>query len=162
MVDTKSLASLLAEHPLFEGFDPDTMAFIGGCATNHHFPIDSFLFHADAPAETFYLLREGDVALQLEMPGRRRLVVQSIHPGQIAGASWILPPYRWRFDARAVSAVRAIGIDAACLRDKCDDNPGLGYRLFKRFLPVVADRLLAARMQLMDLYAPPAEIGTTL
>ena len=50
--------------------------------------------------------------------------------------------------------MRATSIDAQCLRRKCDDNPALGYELMKRFLPILADRLQAARVQLVDLYAP--------
>ncbi|MHA1157990.1 MAG: Crp/Fnr family transcriptional regulator [Alphaproteobacteria bacterium] len=161
-MDTRPIAALLGEHPLFAGFDEETMTFLAGCATNHHFPVDKFLFRADQPADQFYLVRSGDVVLELDMTGRKRLVVQSIHSGEVVGASWMLPPYRWRFDARAVDDVRAIGIDATCLRDKCDGNPELGYQIFKRFLPIVADRLLAARVQLVDLYAPPSEVGAAL
>ncbi len=162
MVQPKTMGALLAEHPIFQGFDPEATEFLGGCASNHHFAFDEFLFRADQPAERFYLIRTGDVALELDMTGRKRLVIHTIHPGQIVGASWLLPPYRWRFDARALGDVRAFGIDATCLRNKCDANPDFGYAVFKRFLPLVAERLLATRMQLLDLYAPPVEVGAKL
>lgn len=162
MVQTKSMGDLLAEHPAFQGFDRETTEFLGGCASNHHFGVDEFLFRADQPSQRFYVLRSGDVAIELDMTGRKRLVIQTMHAGQIVGASWILPPYRWRFDARALSDVRAFGIDADCLRNKCDANPAFGYAIYKRFLPILAERLLATRLQLVDLYAPPAEIGARL
>ena len=57
----------------------------------------------------------------------------------------MLPPYRWLFDARAVDDVRAIGVDAACLRNKCDSDPRLGYQVMQRFLPVLAERLEGRR-----------------
>ncbi len=43
-------------------------------------------------------------------------------------------------------------LDAACLRGKCDDDPALGYEMYKRFAGLVRDRLQATRLQLLDLY----------
>ena len=158
----KSMADILAAQPLFMGLDPEITDLLAGCATNAHFQADAYLLKADAPADTFYLVRSGDVAVELRMPGRGRLTVQTVHPGHIVGASWFLPPYRWRFDARAVDTVRATGIDAACLRSKCDADPRIGYQVMQRFLPVVAERLQSARLRLVDLYAPPNEVGRAL
>ena len=158
----KSMADILAAHPLFAGLDKEITDLLGGCATNAHFAAGTYLFKEGGPADVFYLLRAGDVALDLRMPGRGRLTVETVHPGHLVGASWMLPPYRWRFDARAVDDVRATGVDAACLRNKCDAEPRLGYQVMQRFLPVLAERLEAARIQLLDLYAPPAEVGRAL
>jgi len=158
----KSMADILASHPLFAGLDPEITDLLGGCAGNAHFAGGEYLFKADEPADTFYLLRAGDVALEMRMPGRGRLTVQTVHPGHVVGASWILPPYRWRFDARAIGDVRATGIDATCLRNKCDADPGMGYQVLQRFLPIVADRLQSTRLRLLDLYGPPAEVGRAL
>ena len=158
----KSMADILAAHPLFAGLDPEITDLLGGCAKNVHFSDGDYLFKVDGPADTFYLVRSGDVALELRMPGRGRLCVQTVPSGHVAGASWILPPYRWRFDARAVGTVRATGIDATCLRTKCDADPGMGYQVMQRFLPIVADRLQSTRLRLIDLYAPPAEVGRAL
>ncbi len=159
MTEIKGLAEVLASHPLFQGFDAETMAFLEGCAKNEVFQAGTYIFKADEPADRFFLLRAGDVALELQVPGRARLTVKTLHPGEVLGASWMLPPYSWRFDARALSAVRATSIDAECLRRKCDDNPALGYEVLKRFLPILAERLQAARVQLVDLYAPLSSVG---
>ncbi len=158
----KSMADILAAHPLFAGLDKEITDLLGGCAKNAHFTAGSYLFKAEQPADLFYLLRSGDVALELGMPGRGKLTVETVKAGNVVGASWILPPYRWRFDARAVGEVRATAIDAACLRSKCDDDPRMGYQVMQRFLPVVAARLQSTRLRLLDLYAPPADVGRAL
>jgi hypothetical protein len=72
--------------------------------------------------------------------------------GSLVGASWLVPPYRWRFDARATELTRAIGINGQCLRDKCEADHDLGYAMMKRFLPVFVQRLTDARLQLLDVY----------
>ena len=77
----------------------------------------------------------------------------------ILGVSWLLPPYTWTFDARAVDATSAISIDGACLRGKCEEDPVLGYEFFKRFAGLFHERLHAARLQLLDLYHPEPTIS---
>ena len=81
------------------------------------------------------------VAIEVHAPTRGSLTIETIEPGEVVGWSWLFPPYRWHFDARAVSPVRATGFDGACLRGKCDDDPALGYDLMRRFAQVFIDRL---------------------
>ena len=70
----------------------------------------------------------------------------------MVGWSWLFPPYRWHFDARALSHVRATAFDGACLRGKCEDDPALGYDLMKRFAQVLIERLQWTRLRLLDVY----------
>jgi len=63
-----------------------------------------------------------------------------------------VPPYRWGFDAKALDMVRAIALDATCLRGKCEADHDLGYEMMKRFMPVLVHRLQATRLQLLDVY----------
>lgn len=68
------------------------------------------------------------------------------------GWSWLFPPYRWHFDARAVDLCRLTVFDGACLRGKCDADPALGYDLLRRFSAVIVERLQATRLRLIDIY----------
>ena len=148
----KSIPDLLGEHPFFAGLPPDTLELIAGCGHNVHFAEDSRIISESDPADIFYVLRRGKVAIEIDTPRRGPLVIETIGPGDLLGVSWLLPPYRWTFDARAVEPTGAIAIDAACLRGKCDDDPVLGYEMFKRFAGLVRDRLQATRLQLVDVY----------
>ncbi len=158
----REMADILAAEPLFAGLDRSVIDLLAGCAQNVHLPAGAYLAHCDDPADAFFLLRAGDVAVELGMPGRDRLTVQTLHPGQVVGASWILPPHCWRFDARAASEVRATKVNTACLREKCEADPSVGYEVMKRFLPIIAERLQSTRLRLLDLYAPPADVGRAL
>ena len=152
----RSIAKLLSEHPFFEGLAPDWAQVIAGCGRNTHFATGEYLLSTDAPADEFFVLRRGHVAIEVDTPRRGPLVVATLGEGEVLGVSWMLPPYRWTFDARAVEPTGAIALDAACLRAKCDDDPSLGYELFKRFAGLVRNRLQAARLQLVDLYGNDA------
>ena len=128
-----------------------------GCATNVRFALGSFLFHTGEEANQFFLIREGAVALEATAPGKPLLVVQTLGAGEILGWSWLVPPYHWMFDARALEPTRAIALDGKCLRGKCEADHDLGYDLLKRTAHILWERLEAARLQLLDAYAPPGE-----
>ena len=97
-------------------------------------------------------MREGRVALQLFAPGRGAMTFRTVGPGEVFGYSWIAPPYRWTYDGIALERVRALAMDAACLRAKCETDHDLGYEIMKRFMPVLTERLHATRLQLLDVY----------
>jgi len=94
------------------------------------------------------------VALELHSPGQQPIVVATLHEGDVLDGSWLVPPYRWTFDARASELVRVLGVDARCLRDKCEADHDLGYELMKRFAGAMGERLRATHLQVADVYGP--------
>jgi CRP/FNR family cyclic AMP-dependent transcriptional regulator len=149
------LERVVGEHPFFAGLSAEYSQLVAGCARNLLFEAEQYLFHEGEPANEFFLIRHGKVALEIHWPGRAPTVIATLGEGEIVGASWLIPPYRWMFDARAVEVTRAIGIDAACLRGKLEDDHHLGYEMMKRFLPVFVKRLHATRLQIIDVYGKP-------
>jgi len=147
----QTLEHVLSRHGFFDGMSAEYLALIAGCASNVVFSDGAFLFHEGDPAETFYLVREGAIALELTAPGRT-LTVQTVGAGEMAGFSWLISPHRWEFDGRAVGRVHALELDGTCLRGKCDADPQLGYELMQRFARLATRRLQATRLQLLDVY----------
>ncbi len=148
----QTLEPILAEHPFFQGLAAEDIQLLVGCASNVVFKDGAMICREGDAANQFYLIREGKVALEVYAPGRGQIVLQTIGAGELVGWSWLIPPYQWRFDVRAVEPVRAIALDGKCLRGKCDANPRLGYELLKRVAQVFTERLLATRLQLLDVY----------
>jgi CRP-like cAMP-binding protein len=148
----ENIDEILKAHPLFATAAADHLQLVAGCARNHRFLAGEYLVREGEAADEFFLLRHGKVALEIDVPGRQPMVFATVHEGEFVGASWLVPPYRWRFDARAVDLTRAIGIDAACLRDKCEADHDLGYAMMKLFLPELVKRLNATRLQILDIY----------
>jgi CRP/FNR family cyclic AMP-dependent transcriptional regulator len=148
----ETLAELIAASPVFAGLPDEDLALIAGCARNVGFEEGELLAREGDDADTFFLVRRGRVALELHTPERGGLMIDTSDAGDVVGWSWLFPPYRWHFDARAVEPVRAIAFDGACLRGKCGDEPRLGYELMKRFAQVMIDRLQHTRFRLLDVY----------
>jgi CRP/FNR family transcriptional regulator, cyclic AMP receptor protein len=149
---TTSLAELVSSHPLLAGLPGDTVANVAGCAQNVSFGSGELLLAEGEAADTLYLLRRGRVAIEVHSPERGPIVIETLGPGATVGWSWLVPPYRWHFDARAVDAVGAVAIDGACLRQKAETDPFLGYELMKRVAAVLLERLQMTRIRLLDLY----------
>jgi CRP/FNR family cyclic AMP-dependent transcriptional regulator len=151
-MNVRGIRDLLGEQPIFRDLDPGYVEFIAGCGTNSHFDAGTMLFRAGDPANTFYVLRHGKVALEVHAPERDALVIETLGPGDVLGWSWLFPPYRWMFDARAADDTSAVAFDGACVRGKLDDDTRLGYLLMQRFARVMQERLQATRLQLLDIY----------
>jgi CRP-like cAMP-binding protein len=147
----EGLERIVREHPFFSGMKEEFLELISGCAKNVRFEAGQYIFHEGQPADQFYLVRSGRVALQISAP-ERTLTVQTVGEDEIVGASWLVAPYRWGFDAKALELTRAIAMDAACLRGKCEGDHDLGYEMMKRFMPVLIQRLHATRLQILDVY----------
>jgi CRP-like cAMP-binding protein len=152
----RRLEETLQELPFFAGMAPGQLELIAGCGSHTGFEAGETLFREGAPADTFYVVRRGTVALELHSPTRGPLTVETVGAGEVIGWSWLFPPYTWNFDARAVTPVRATVFDGACLRGKCDEDPALGYELMKRFAQVFVDRLRWTRVRLLDVYGDGA------
>lgn len=148
----RSVGDLLATHPFFAELTPDLVRQLEGCSLNVHVRAGDHLFREGEDADRLFVLRRGRVALDVLVTGRSPRVIATLDEGDVVGWSWFVPPYRWFFDARAVTDVSAVSIDATCLRDKCEADPALGYALMQRVAAVMYRRLQAARLQLLDLY----------
>ena len=92
------------------------------------------------------------MTLEIYAPPRGSIIIQTLDEGDVLGWSWLFPPYRWKFSAKAIESTRAIALDGKCLRGKSEEDHDLGYELLKRFARVVQERLDATRLQLINVY----------
>ena len=138
--------------PFFKGMKPEHIQVITGCAANARFEAGEFMGRSGGPADRFWLIRQGRVALEIHAPGRGQLTVQTLGDDEVVGWSWLVPPYQLRFDVHAVTSTRVLMFDGKCLRGKFASDPELGFELLQRFSLVILRRLDAMSIQLLDLY----------
>jgi CRP-like cAMP-binding protein len=148
----ETLQNYLASHSFFEGMAEKHVEFLASCAKNVRFDYGQYVFRENQSAEKFYLIEKGRIALEIFSPLEGSITIQMVDEGEVLGWSWLIPPYRWSFDARAIWVTRAIVLDAACVRHKCEGDHDLGYELYKRVGPLIAKRLNATRLQMQNLY----------
>ena len=148
----KSLREYLESHPFFAGLDAAQLDRIAGLTSEVSFDADRFLFKEGGEADRMFILREGRVRLELYDARKGPVAVQTLDADEVVGWSWIVAPYRWHFDGRALVATRALALQAAGLRAACDSDRTLGYVIMKSVAQVMSLRLQATRLQIMDLY----------
>ncbi len=151
-MEAENLSVLIREHPFLKGLEERHLATLLSCVTNVRFREGEYLCREGKPADQFFLLRSGRVAVEINALERGVLRIQTVDQGDVLGWSWLVAPFKWRFDACAVEETRAFALDGKCLRTKCDENHDFGYEMIKRFSVVMAQRLEATRIQLIDVY----------
>ncbi len=151
-VKGRSLETLLEVHPFFANLGAENRDLLAGCASNVKFDAGEQICREGMEADRFYLIRYGRVAVEVFAPGSGPITIQTLHEGDMLGWSWILEPYRWRHDARALDLTRALAFDAECIRAKSEEDPKLGYELMKRCAGLIVERLHGMQLQLLDVY----------
>lgn len=128
------------------------VAELAGLGRERRFDPDDRLFAMDEPADTFHLVRSGLVAIEVDGPSGGPVTIETVGPGDVVGVSWLLPPHRWVFSARAVEVSETVAFDAARVLDRCQRDPTIGYEVNRWFAGVIHRRLVAARLRVLDLY----------
>lgn len=144
---------ILAVTPLLKDLDKRYLKLLTGCASDVQFDAGEIIFREGEEADKFYIIQQGKVSLETKFAEQEPATIQTITEGGVLGWSWLFPPYRWHFDARAVVPTQAIALDGNYLRTKCEEDHDFGYELLKRFAQVIEQRLQALRSQLPDIHA---------
>lgn len=118
------------------------------------FPPMADVFEEDGPAESFWLLRAGRVALDVHIPGGGPAVVETLGPGELLGWSWLFPPFRWHLGARTRTTVEAYEFSARAVREAMAADPQFGLAVTTQVAETIGERLRASRVRLLDLYGP--------
>lgn len=145
------IRTMLAAHPFTKGLTEDEIEALTDFARLEDFESGDRIFEPGSDADTFYLIRSGLVALEVETGGVVARTIQQIAEGTALGWSWLFPPFRWQFAAVAKSPVRTISFGSAALRDHFEANPTCGYHVLSKVAEVMADRLHATRRQVINL-----------
>jgi CRP-like cAMP-binding protein len=151
----QSIEDYLSAHSFFSGLDESFMKFLSSSVKELRIKEGHVLFQQGKPAEKFYLVREGQISVQVPALMGPTLELQVLGKDQILGWSWLIPPYRWNFHARALEDSYLLEFDGSAILARCEEDPKFGYELFKRFAALMSARLDAARQKMMDQWDPP-------
>jgi CRP-like cAMP-binding protein len=126
------------------------LAFLAEVTSLVTVPARHRFFEAGGVAKHFWLIRAGQIAVDMRAPGDGRAIIETLGRGDMLGVSWFFPPFQWQFGAVAVQPAELFECDAAAVRGRCETDPAFGYEFTRRMIVVVAKRLLATRTQLLD------------
>lgn len=154
-MNNQSTSNYLSTHAFFKGLDASFLNTLANSATLLRIRKGEVLFHQGEHADKFYLLRSGQVSVQVPAIMGPVLEMQVVGEDQILGWSWLIPPYRWNFQARALEDSELLEFDGGAILAHCEEDSKFGYELLKRFATLMSERLNAARQTMMDQWDPP-------
>jgi CRP-like cAMP-binding protein len=143
------IEALIRKHPFFKELSPHQYRLLADSAMRTQFRAGEVIFQQGDPANRFYLIQRGKVAVETWVRERGTITVETLYGGDVLGWSWLFSPYYWQFGARALEDTDAIFIYGTPLRDECESDHELGYELMKRVSAVMLERLQATRRQLV-------------
>jgi CRP/FNR family transcriptional regulator, cyclic AMP receptor protein len=152
---TEQETSVLAAQPFLRGMPPAQLRELARLCEHITVPAGRRLFEEGAAAGRFWIIDAGRVTLDASVPGRGRVVIETLGRSDVVGLSWMQPPHQWRFGAVATQPTQAFAFDARAVRKACHADPVLGYELSRRFSAIVVRRLQATRARLIDARAHP-------
>ncbi len=120
------------------------------------FPEGSTIFQEGAENHFLFVIQSGKVGLDMYIPSRGRVRILSVGPGEMLAWSALLGEGRMTATAVAVEDTRAVAASAKKLRELCETNHEVGYQLMSRMAKSLSQRLVATRLQLLDLFADSA------
>jgi len=152
-MSTEIVHGLLRDHPFCQSFWPDHVARLAAMASEMHFEAGESIFREGDHSSFLYLLISGNVALEVVAPGHP-VRVATLVAGEVLGWSSVTGDTGKQFQARALEEVHALAFDGARLRHACEADFAFGFAFMRAILMVMAERLHAIRMQLLDAYTP--------
>ena len=154
-MSNESIEKYLSEHAFFSGLDTAYVKYLAESASERQIGKGEVLFKQGKAADKFYLVRSGQISVQVPALMGPVLEIQTLGEDQILGWSWLIPPYRWHFLARALEDSEILEFDGSAILTHCEEDTAFGYQLLKRFAGLMSERLEAARLKMMDQWNPP-------
>ncbi len=157
-METTPLSEILRANPWFAALGEPQFEAMLAIASKAVWPAGTMIFREGDPNQSIYLICDGHVALDISVPMRGRATILTLSEGDVFGWSAILPIVNIKTaSARAVCDTQAVAFDGKAMQEACEKDHELGYHVFRRLTNVVAARLTATRMQLLDMYATGKE-----
>jgi CRP/FNR family transcriptional regulator, cyclic AMP receptor protein len=153
-------AAALSDHPFLSSIPVGSLRRLATHVRSHTYPAGQQIFREGERADRFFLIRHGLVQLDLEVPGRGQVEVETLGADAVLGWSWLFSPYLWHLTATVVERTSVLVFDTDALQTVMASDPPLGYELMRRLAAVMFDRLLATRLRLSD-DAPIPNVGTS-
>jgi CRP/FNR family transcriptional regulator, cyclic AMP receptor protein len=153
-MDNQSTTEFLSTHEFFSGLSDDVLTFLYECSSTFAIKKGQVLFFQGENADKFYVVHKGRIAIQMPAIIGPTLEIQALGKDQVVGWSWLIPPYKWNFQAVAEEDSELLMFDGSAILARCEREPKFGYELLKKFAALMSVRLDVARQKMMDEWNP--------
>ena len=138
-----------------DGFSPELLENLAGHARPGDFPAGMVLFREGEVVHDLHIVTAGRVALEMRVPERGSVRLLTVGPDELLGWSSFFRNGLMTATAVVLEPTQTVIVNARQLRDACERNHELGYRVLWQLAQGLSERLMNTRLQLLDLFAVP-------
>lgn len=141
----------LRKSDLFEGLSDDELAAIAKMAREEAYEVGRIIFKENDVAKDLYIVREGRVAILIDIGRGKQTVIDTVCRNSSFGWSAMVPPYVLTGTAKAMERTRVIVLTGQDMRELCRMNCGTCYTIMEKLATIISGRLKDTRLQLISL-----------
>ena len=116
------------------------------------FPGGEVIFREGSQNDRLMVVTLGRVALDMQVPGRGEVRILSLGPGDMVAWSAMLGGGKMTTSATALEDTQVVALPAGEVLKACESNHTFGYYMMRQLANSLADRLVATRLQMLDLF----------
>jgi CRP-like cAMP-binding protein len=146
------LLAALRAHPFGQVLSEPQLERLFRCGTVVEVRAGGFVFREGDAADSLFLIRSGQVALEQHVVGSAPTQMETLQAGDVLGFSWLFETTRWTLDARAVEATELFALDGPCVRGEMQADPAMGLVVATQLMHQLYARLQRVRLQRLDVY----------
>lgn len=151
-MDQSRLANVLGGLPFAALFSSEGLEAVAQMAEHRVAKAGDVLFREGEVHPFFYLVVSGQVILEMCIPARFCSRILTLGPGDIVAWSALLGGGRMTATATCQEPTELIVVDGQKLLALCDTDHDLGYQVMRELASALSRRLLATRLQMLDLF----------
>ncbi len=152
-MDPSQLRFILEELRFSAMLPAEVLDQLAAASTIKQIPAGTVIFREGGTNDNLYLIRDGRLALEMSVPGRGAVRILTLGAGEMVGWSALLDEGKMTASAIAVEDSEVVVAEAEKLRQLCRANRDFGYHLMEQMAAALSKRLVATRLQLLDLFA---------
>lgn len=146
----------LSELELFSKLPESMLRQLAQLAEPRQYIAGGLLFHEGDYGDDLFVLQKGKVQLQMRVPGHGSIPILTLGPGQLAAWSAVLGTGEMTTSATALEDTSVFVLQGSKLRELWEQDHEFGFRFMEQLAGALARRLVATRLQLLDLCSPAA------
>jgi CRP/FNR family cyclic AMP-dependent transcriptional regulator len=143
------LKEIVNTHPFLQGLTREELDVVLSGAVVAKFESGEVIFREGDYADKFFLIHEGEVAVECHARDHD-VLVETLQSGEVLGWSWMFAPFSWHFQARAVERTVALQLNGAHLLIASEQDDRFGHKLMKRIAQILIHRLQMTRKRLIE------------
>jgi CRP-like cAMP-binding protein len=139
---------ILRRYPYFANVRDESLRKIAMISEEEFIPAGRVIFREGDKADHLYIILQGEVDIQYTLGSGEQRTVDTVVAGELIMWSALVEPYRSTALGTTRQDTKLVAIDAKQLREYCEQDHDLGYRMLLSVLKLLATRLEGARVQL--------------